>query len=561
MYGTRRQRLAVAVAITIAAAACAPAGGPGGGVSLPNVKRAQFGAMALAASSRIAAGAEQPILDFTVEGTPPSVFVNYIVPDANAAAFETLINLPPGFTLTKVRILESDPIPAYWLSLNVYRVSGLTNGLRAEWSTYVDDGSGTPRFMIIRARASEGSLDPLGPLAGAEPFVHAVTGSTIATDMFKTQLVNGLPVVTSDHLFSSTIQLPAPIDRNFVTPTIQWVTANDYIYWLNGVNDRIFHNSSSHSAALIAVNPADVTISDDTVWAPLVNPLPAHVLVYLEKIQFLISPWWNITEVDGRVAPATLASLSGLKKSLYGGLTNVQAYQVLTGSAEPVVSSTTQASPPSASWHWQIAPGDLAAFAVAANLPPGLTLQPSLLQEGDSTAAQWLTLTMRRVTGSINGVRAEWSTTVNDGTALRTFLLEVRSSVPSLDPVGITSESAPYAAATPVSLSLAGPTVTASIGSGPTAFSSSFTVPPSPPSILAARSWIGAGDLRYWSNGVNDRVFYESSVLGPRSSITPGSVTVAPVGPWSPFADATPDRVWVDQAEADFATNPWWNVR
>ena len=33
--------------------------------------------------------------------------------------------------------------PEYLLTLNVYRVSGITNGLRAEWSTYIADPDGT----------------------------------------------------------------------------------------------------------------------------------------------------------------------------------------------------------------------------------------------------------------------------------------------------------------------------------------------------------------------------------------------------------------------------------
>ncbi len=111
------------------------------------------------------------------------------------AAFASAVDLPPGFSLAKVRILESDPVPRYWLSLNVYRVSGITTGLRAEWSTYVDDGSGTPRFMIVVARAADGSIDPIGPLAPPEPFSHSLgTNGVISTAMNKTVIQNSVPV-------------------------------------------------------------------------------------------------------------------------------------------------------------------------------------------------------------------------------------------------------------------------------------------------------------------------------------------------------------------------------
>jgi hypothetical protein len=44
-----------------------------------------------------------------------------------------------------------------------------------------------------------------------------------------------------------------------------------------------------------------VTLADDTDWAPFIDPEPAHVLVYLDELRFKISPWWNVTDVDGRV--------------------------------------------------------------------------------------------------------------------------------------------------------------------------------------------------------------------------------------------------------------------
>ncbi|MEZ5240068.1 MAG: hypothetical protein R2716_14310, partial [Microthrixaceae bacterium] len=247
--------LAVLALVATIAIACAP---PGGSQSLVELKRSEFGNRALAEADLIAKGTAQPVLEFTVEDTPPSIFVNYVVPDSQAAAFEQHIGLPAGFGLAKVRILESDPEPHYWLSLNVYRVSGITTGLRAEWSTYVDDGSGTPRFMIVTARASDGSVDPIGPLAPPEPFTHRLDpGDVVNTSMRRTEPGPLGPVLTPDNLFSASIQLPAPADRRAAVPTLEWVAANDYIYWLNGVNDRTFYNASAHSADLISVDLSD----------------------------------------------------------------------------------------------------------------------------------------------------------------------------------------------------------------------------------------------------------------------------------------------------------------
>lgn len=557
---TGRRLMAVALVAAVLAA-CAPTGGSAPGsypdkATLEFVKRTEFYDRARNEADRIAAGVAQPVLEFTVEGSPPSVFVNWIVPDAQAAAFSSFVALPPGFSLAKVRIIEGDPVARYWLSLNVYRVSGLTTGLRAEWSTYVDDGSGVPRFMIIRARAAEGSLDPIGPIAQPEPFSHGLgTDGVIRTAMNRTVLVNSVPVVTADNLFNSSITLPAPVDRNYVVPTREWVTANDFIYWRNGVNDRIFHNSTSHSAPLISVALADVVLDDDSEWAPFVDPVPGHVLVYLDRIQFMIGPWWNVTEPDGRVDPGTRATLFDYKKSLYGGLSSVLALGVLAGTAEPIVSSTVADTPPATYWHWRVPPDRLAAFTAAAHVPPWLTLTTVQLQDGDA-ADHWLTLKVDRDPATNAGLRAEWSTYVNDGGRIHTLLLESRSGFTSLDPINLATP--PY----PVSHAIAGTTVTTTVGTGATAFSSSFVVPAVGPgtTVLASREWVGASDLRYWMSGVADRVFYDSTVFDAKTSVDPGGVTVTDGGPWAAFVAGGPDRVWVDRSGADFVTNPWWNL-
>lgn len=558
-----RRILAAALCAAVLAAACAPTGGPNDRATLEQVKRAVYGERADTEAGRIAAGVAQAVLEFTVEDSPPSIFVNWTVPDAQASAFASAIALPAGFSLAKVRILESDPEPRYWLSLNVYRVSGITTGLRAEWSTYVDDGSGIPRFMIVVARAADGSIDPIGPLAPPEPFSHSLgTNGVIATAMNKTVIQNGTPVVTPNNLYNSTIALPDPADRDYVVPAHEWVAANDFIYWLNGVNDRTFHNSSAHSASLISVDLADVALQNDSQWAPFLDPTPAHVLVYLGKIQFMIGPWWNVTEPDGRVNPTTRNELVELKKSMYSGLAQIQALSVRSGTAEPIVQSSAADSPPSVSWHWKVPIDKLADFTAAAGLPPGLSLAQTKLQDGDVDAAQWLTLNVRRESGLSTGLRAEWTTTVDDGSGVRTLIVESRADHPSLNPLSVPNVTYPNTPAYPVAHAIAGYAVSTMVGTGATSFASTFSVPApgSATTVRASRQWVGAGDIRYWTNGIADRVFADSTVFDPKISIDPASVPVTNGGPWATFVGPSPDRVWVDQAGTDSVVNPWWNL-
>ena len=169
---------------------------------------------------------------------------------------------------------------------------------------------------------------------------------------------------------------------------------------------------------------------------------------------------------------------------------------------------------------------------------------------------------MRRVAGAESGLRAEWTTYVDDGAGTRTLVLEARADHRALDPTNIVNSTYPQVPASPVSHTLVSGSMDTSVGSGPTAFSSSFVVPPagSATTVLAAREWVGAGDLRYWTNGVADRVFYDSTVFDPKTSIDPGTVTVTNGGQWAAFAGASPDRAWVDADGVDLVVNPWWNL-
>jgi len=524
-----------------------------------SIKQQYYGRQVNDDAGRIAVGAAQPVIDFTVVSSPPSMFVDYVIPDEAAAAFAASVPLPAGFTLAKVRIIESDPVARYWLSLNVYAVRGITSGLRAEWSTYVDDGTGTPRFMIIKARTGQFSLDPIGPLAFPEPFSHTLgSDDVLRTSMGRTQLLFGLiPRPAPGNLFTSTVALPAAEDRNYVVPTREWVEANDYIYWRNGVKDHAFHNAKAHSPSLISVDLSDVTIDDATPWVPYIEPTPAHVLVYLDALEFVIGPWWNVTEPDGHVPPYTQNRLFSLKNTMYSGLARLNALNVTFGLAEPTLRTTVDSGPPSVYWHWRIPDEEVANLQTALDLPPGLTLAPVRLQDDDSSAQHWLSLNVYKVAGATPGLRAVWSTFVDDGHGVRSLVVESRSSEAGLDPVNL--YTAPY----PLSHTFDADVVDTTVGSGPGAFASSFTVPPpgSRTTVLSSREWAAAKDLTYWTNGIADRVSYDGALLNAQLiSVDPNTVAVPGAGPWAQYLDGAPDRVWVYPHGYDLITNPWWNL-
>ena len=253
---------------------------------------------------------------------------------------------------------------------------------------------------------------------------------------------------------------------------------------------------------------------------------------------------------DGNVDPVTQAELFDFKKSLYGGFSATQAFQVRSGAVDPVVQGTIEDAPPSVYWHWEIPAANLAGFEAAAGLPAGLSLAPSELEAGDGAAAQWLTLHVYRDTGGVDeGLRAEWSTHRRR-----------RRRHPPLDPRCPCRPSGarpdrraerdrPVHAGDAADPCGRRRIVRHDRRNGCDAFTSSFAAPAGGGStVLPDRGWVGANDLRYWQNGVADRCSTTAPRSTRRSRSTPGTVTVTDGGQWTQYASsADPDRVWVDR--------------
>jgi hypothetical protein len=83
-----------------------------------------------------------------------------------------------------------------------------------------------------------------------------------------------------------------------ITPHPEWVEANDYIYWLSGVCDRTFYDSGMARPRARLVEPGNVKIVDSTRWGAMALREPRHVIIYENAIEFAMSPWWNIDEIE-----------------------------------------------------------------------------------------------------------------------------------------------------------------------------------------------------------------------------------------------------------------------
>ena len=244
------------------------------------LKRFMYSQLMIFSGIKIAVGKENPLVRFTVENDPPSIYWVYRIRLSKIKDLEQKLGISERFSLCPIQCLETDQ-PEYLLTINAYRVSGLANGLRAEWSVFVRDAENTPRYLIVDARSSQLSVDPIDILTKASTVIHEKRGEKIHT-----QIGEG------DRAFISTITIPDIATS--VTTSRDWVSANDYIYWCNGICDRTFYDTGLANAKQNRVGNDNCVINDESFWSQFVEPDPIHVLMLQNSIEFAISPWENI---------------------------------------------------------------------------------------------------------------------------------------------------------------------------------------------------------------------------------------------------------------------------
>ena len=245
------------------------------------LKRLLYSTLTLRDAFMILLGKVQPTIAFTVEEQPCSVYFNFRIRPDRKDAFSRYINLANGLELASIRCLEGEE-PDLLLTLNVYRVSGLVSGLRAEWSTYIRDAEGKPRYMVVEARCGSGSMDPVNLFTQPDRVEHVMTANSVDT----------LVASNEGDLFRSGFVIAD--DDPSVAVHQEWIIANDTIYWRNGIYDRTYYDASMIDAPVRSIPLKSVTIRDLTHWAPFLEPEPKHVLKYEGPLHFMINPWVNI---------------------------------------------------------------------------------------------------------------------------------------------------------------------------------------------------------------------------------------------------------------------------
>jgi hypothetical protein len=247
------------------------------------IKRFIYSQLSMREALFIAFRKSQPLVLFNIEADPPAIYINFRIRPDRLEALETFLALPDGLHLVPIRFLESEE-PFLAITLNAYRVSGLANGVRAEWSVYVRDAEGKPRYLVVEAQSDAGSMDPVNIVTRAGDMAH-----TLDADLLRTRVATELP-----GSFLAEARIPAPENRKTVMPDRQWIEANDYIYWRNGICDRTFHDGSMANTPLWRIPAENLRIEDHSGWHEYIEPDPVHSVVFPRRVQLAISPWWNV---------------------------------------------------------------------------------------------------------------------------------------------------------------------------------------------------------------------------------------------------------------------------
>ena len=143
--------------------------------------------------------------------------------------------------------------------------------------------------MIVEARADQGSMDPIEIITRPGNVEYSDAGDTFSLE------------VGSDNDTRFRASCGKTADGPIVRGAQEWVEANDYIYWRNGICDRTFYDAGMAHPRMRLLDPADLSIDDDTRWSQFIDPNPRNVIAYENAIEFAMSPWWNIDTVHDEI--------------------------------------------------------------------------------------------------------------------------------------------------------------------------------------------------------------------------------------------------------------------
>ncbi len=495
-------------------------------------------------------GGNVPWLNFDVGGDPNSIFINFELKDrGQIEAFEAN-ELPEGFRLAPIRILETDE-PTYFLVLNVYQSSGgLVAGARAEWSVFVEDPEGGhPRFLVVQAAAASIAADSVNLLTDPEPVTHELEGGEIVSYVGVEDPDGGEDV----HYFTSRIAWPQqPEDR--VGFAREFVAANDYIYWGNGVSDHGLYNASVHNREGVRIPDSDIEITDDSRWGSYVKSVPKHSYVYLNPLEIVISPWWNLDAEYLDLSEDFRQRLIDFKNTFYPMTVRDIAEGAVAGESDALAAFTVGSSVPSAYFNFVVT--DPEGLAGLLDLPGVSRLAKIRILQSDTDADHYLSLRVYEIDGAPEGRRAEWMVYVEDGEGRpHALVVEVLTEDVAADPLRFLQLPSV------VEHTKTEGRLRTTLESNALHFEAEIDLG-AVESALPTLDWVETGDWVCRLNGACDKIFYDGETMEvPVALAGTGAVEIARRStPWDAFVADQPAVVFVRDNVQNFAWNPWRNI-
>jgi hypothetical protein len=484
------------------------------------------------------------------EGSPGSVFIRWEFKDQAALdAFEEN-ELPAGFRLAPTQFLESDE-PGYFIVLNIYNGAGpLVNGARAEWDIFVQppDGDNRPRYMAIDALAEAVAADSVRGLTPPEPLSYQFQGNDIVASVGK--IVDGVETT----VFTSSFPKPNPMTDTIARFTREMAAGNDYIYWGNGVLDRGLYNATTFNYDAVFVDLNQTEITDYSHWKQYLKDEPTYAVYYLNTLEYVLSPWWNLDSPYLDITPEWLSELYDFKNNgNYLTLMRDAVRSSFRGKGDALTKFDIKNTPPAAYYNFKIT--DPGAMSAALKLPAVYSLAPTHFLENDTAKDYYLTLSIYEIEGAVEGTRAEWRVYVDNGNGREQFMvIDLQTEDAAVDPVSLINLPSR------VNHSLAGSTLSTILSSSTIDFEASFDTQGSTEEPLSL-DWIEAGDYICHINGICDKLFYDAETLDVPVHL-PNSVTIHKiVTPWSEFIKTTPSVVFYRDNFQEYTVKPWHNVK
>jgi hypothetical protein len=494
-----------------------------------------------------------------LDDTPPSpgsVYIRWEFRDMAAVEAFEANELPAGFRIAPTRFLESDPPEGgYFLALNLYNGGGgmIVGGARAEWDVFVHGPDGAdpnagvrPRFMVVEVAAEEVSANSGDLLTPAEPLSHQLVDGVVVSSVRR--IGDETPV------FESSFPVPDPTRNEVARFTREMAIGNDYIYWAHGVSDRVLYNATTFNHDAYFVDPAEITVVDNTRWTQYLEPTVSDAVYYVNTLEYVASPMANLVDSEHLdITPEWRDELLGFVNNGHQvGLMRKAVELLFRGQADALVEFRVVNDTPSTYYHFEIT--DPASLQAALDLPPGHELAPTTLFEGGQEG-HYLTLAVYEIDGAMEGTRAEWIVYTDDGDGRppSMMILDLMTEDVAFDPISLVNLPSV------VDHEVTDGVVSTRLSSGSITFEASFDTAGTGEEELSL-DWIEAGDNVCYLNDVCDKLYYDAETLDVPVRL-PAAVDVAAFSsPWSDFVEATPSVVFFRDNAQQYVTKRWENL-